>query len=257
MKRITFIITLAAIVVLAATGCANQRKAAKRTYTKPLPQEQTLSRREAKRLQEEQQRRRLDSIALAQAQAEAEAKAKAKAEAARQQELERQRLQDSIAQAEAEKKAKVQTMYISRMAITVQIQGQQLSLPATMRWQRGKGIILSIQPFAGIEAMRAELNEEALLIIDKFNRRYTRLTYADLALMGTNTNINEIDAWIDKNILDRRNEPQMNLQVSRAGINGAAVIYTNTLQTDVNINMQPTNIGSYRQVTLEQMVKGL
>ena len=148
-------------------------------------------------------------------------------------------------------------MYISRMAITVQIQGQQLSLPATMRWQRGKGIILSIQPFAGIEAMRAELNEEALLIIDKFNRRYTRLTYADLALMGTNTNINEIDAWIDKNILDRRNEPQLNLQVSRAGINGAAVIYTNTLQTDVNINMQHTNIGSYRQVTLEQMVKGL
>ncbi|MBR0310250.1 MAG: DUF4292 domain-containing protein [Paludibacteraceae bacterium] len=255
MKRITFIITLAAIVVLAATGCANKRKAVKRTYTKPMPQEQTLSRREAKRLQEEQQRRRLDSIALAQA--EAEAKAKAQAEAARQQELERQRLQDSIAQAEAEKKARVQTMYISRMAITVQIQGQQLSLPATMRWQRGKGIILSIQPFAGIEAMRAELNEEALLIIDKFNRRYTRLTYADLALMGTNTNINEIDAWIDKNILDRRNEPQLNLQVSRAGINGAAVIYTNTLQTDVNINMQPTNIGSYRQVTLEQMVKGL
>ena len=64
MKRITFIITLAAIVVLAATGCANKRKAVKRTYTKPMPQEQTLSRREAKRLQEEQQRRRLDSIAL-------------------------------------------------------------------------------------------------------------------------------------------------------------------------------------------------
>ena len=39
-------------------------------------------------------------------------------------------------------------------------------------------------------------------------------------------------------------------------INGTAVIYTASMQTDVNINLQPTNLSGYKQVTLEQLVKG-
>ena len=235
MKQQPIIIALLAVAMLAAVGCANKKKIAMR---------------------EAEQKRIQDSIALVQAQAEAAAEAARQAEAARLAELERQRVQDSIAAAEAARKAMVQTLNIPRMTVTMVAQGKQLSTPATMRWQRGTGLVVSIQPFAGIEMARVELDADYLTIIDKINRRYTRLTYAEIEQMGARTSIDEIDAWIDQNILARKSEPQLTLQVSRAGINGSATIYTASMPTDVRVNIQPTNVSSYRQVTLEQLMKG-
>ena len=74
--------------------------------------------------------------------------------------------------------------------------------------------------------------------------------------MGTKATLDDIDRWIDDHILARRNEQQLNLQVSRAGVNGAATIYTNSIQTGGNVNLRPANISGYKQVTLEQMMKG-
>ena len=172
------------------------------------------------------------------------------------QQIEQQRIQDSIAAAEAARKAKVQTMNISRMTITVTVGGQQIATPATMRWQRGTGLAISVQPFAGLEMFRMEADQQTVTVIDKINRRYTQLTYDELAQMGTKATLDDIDRWIDENILARRNEQQLNLQVSRAGVNGAATIYTNSIQTGGNVNLRPANISGYKQVTLEQMMKG-
>ena len=217
MKRQTLILLVVA-TLLAAAGCANKKKVTP-TQT-PQQQEEQLT------------------------------------EAERQREIERQRIQDSIAQAEAAKRAMVQTLYIPRMTVTMVMQSKQVSTPATMRWKRGTGTLVSIQPFAGIEMFRMELDANALTIIDKINRRYTRMNYEEMAQMGARTTLDEIDSWIDQNIIARKNEPQLTLQVSRAGINGTAVIYTASMQTDVNINLQPTNLSGYKQVTLEQLVKG-
>ena len=150
----------------------------------------------------------------------------------------------------------VQTLYIPRMTVTLNVQGRQISTPATLRWQRGTGAALSIQPLAGIEILRAEIDAQYVTIIDKINRRYTRLTYDDLAEKGAKTNIDEIDAWIDTHILDRRNEPQLTINASRAGINGTAVIYTGSMQLDQKMNMRPSNVDGYKRVTLEQLVGG-
>ena len=180
----------------------------------------------------------------------------AQQEAERLRLAEQQRIQDSIAAAEAARKAKVQTMSISRMTITVTVGGQQIATPATMRWQRGTGLAISIQPFAGLEMFRMEADQQAVTVIDKINRRYTQLTYDELAQMGTKATLDDIDRWIDDHILARRNEQQLNLQVSRAGVNGAATIYTNSIQTGGNVNLRPANISGYKQVTLEQMMKG-
>lgn len=244
MKRQTLILLVVA-TLLAAAGCANKKKV-NPTQT-PQQQEEQLT--EAERLEAEQrlaaERQRVqDSIARAEAEVE------------RQREIERQRIQDSIAQAEAAKRAMVQTLYIPRMTVTMVMQGKQVSTPATMRWKHGTGTLVSIQPFAGIEMFRMELDANALTIIDKINRRYTRMNYEEMAQMGARTTLDEIDNWIDQNIIARKNEPQLTLQVSRAGINGTAVIYTASMQTDVNINLQPTNLSGYKQVTLEQLVKG-
>ena len=110
---------------------------------------------------------------------------------------------------------------------------------------------------AGIEMFRIEAGTNDVTIIDKLNRRYTRLTYDELAQMGVEMSMEELDSWIDNHILARRSEPQLTMQVSRASMSGSAVIYTNTIQTDGNINMRPTNVETYRQVTLQQMVTGI
>ncbi len=242
-RQSLIIIAMAALLV--AAGCANKKKVTP-AHDSRTKQEQLT---EAQRLEAEQRRdaerlRIQDSIARAEAEAE------------RLRQIEQQRIQDSIAQVEAAKRAMVQTMNIPRMTVTVVAQGKQISTPATMRWKRAQGTVISIQPLAGIEIARIELNAQHLTILDKLNRRYTRLTYDDLAQMGARTSIDELDAWIDKNILARRSEPQLVLQVSQAGVSGAATIYTASMQTDVNVNMQPTNISNYRQVTLEQLLKG-
>ena len=220
-RQSLIIIAMAALLV--AAGCANKKKI-NPAHDSRTKQEQLT---EAQRLEDEQRR-----------------------------EAERLRIQDSIAQVEAAKRAMVQTMNIPRMTVTVVAQGKQISTPATMRWKRAQGTVISIQPLAGIEIARIELNTQHLTILDKLNRRYTRLTYDDLAQMGARTSIDELDAWIDKNMLARRSEPQLVLQVSQAGVSGAATIYTASMQTDVNVNLQPTNISNYRQVTLEQLLKG-
>lgn len=232
-NKITIIALLAAALLL-PMSCANKKKIAQK--------QQAEQRLEAERLRQAEQQRIQDSIAAA--------------EALRLKLIEQQRIQDSIAAAEAERKARVQTMSISRMTIAVNMGGQQIATPATMRWQRGTGLVISIQPFAGLEMFRMEVNEQAVTVIDKINRRYTLLTFEDLARMGTKATLDDIDQWIDANILSRRNEPQLNLQVTRAGVNGSAVIYTASIQTNVNVNLHPTNITGYKQVTLEQMMKG-
>lgn len=232
--RTDFIIpVIIAGVILLAGGCAHKKKI---TPT-PVPVQQQEDTEAAQRIEAE----RLEAERIAEQQ---------------RLEAERQRIQDSIAQAEAARKAMVQTMYISRMTITINMQGKQLTTPATLRWQRGVGAQISIQPFAGLEMFRMELDDRNLTVIDKINRRYTRLSYDDLSKMGTKTSIDEIDEWVDQNILDRRNEPQLSLQVSRAGISGKAVIYTSSLQTDVTVNMRAANVSGYNQVSLEQLVKG-
>lgn len=233
MNRLYIFALLTAVLMLAA-GCAHKKKI---TPTQTPVQDQEVIARENQRIQ--------DSIALAQAQ-EQELRLKQEQELKRQQE-----------EAEARKRAQVQTLYISRMTLTISMQGKQLSTPATMRWQRGEGALLSIQPFAGLEMARIELSKENVMIIDKINRRYTRLTYDNLSQMGARATIDEIDEWIDTNIIARKDEPQLTLKTSRANISATAVIYTSAMQMNANVNLRPTNVDSYRGVTLEQLVRGL
>lgn len=266
MKKTLTIATLIAAVLLLPAGCANKKQIARAPQRTQVNRQKSNSERPAKKRDQEQakrmeelrarqaeQQRIQDSIAAAEAQAEAELLL----ELARREEAERQRVKDSIEQAEAEKRAKVQSMVISRMTITISMQGQQLTTPATMRWQRGKGLVLSIQPMIGIELFRIETDAEAMTVIDKINRRYARMTYEELAQMGAATTLEETDAWIDRHILEQLNEPQLVLEATRAGIGGSAVIYTNAIQTNVNANIRPSNIGAYKQVSLQQFMGGM
>lgn len=231
-QRLAIILCLGAMLIGAA-GCASKKKI--------NPSATPISGTEQDAAREAAEQRLRDSIALA--------------EQARLQAIEQQRIQDSIAAAEEAKREQVQTMSISRMTVSVTMGGQQMSVPATMRWQRGKGAIVSILPLAGIEMFRAELTDGQLTIIDKMNMRYTRLTDSDLRKQGIRTSLADVDAWIDDNILAHRDEPQLTMKVNQAGVNASIVIYTAGIQTDKSVNIRPMSVDGYRKVTLEQMMK--
>ena len=150
----------------------------------------------------------------------------------------------------------VQTLYIPNMTLTVVSKGKQLTTPAVLSWQRGSGMILSIRPMI-FEVIRMELTPEALTVIDKLNMQYVRMDYFELAQMGAGVTLEQIDAWMDEQIIARLDEPQIRLSVSRSGIDGTALINTPYVQTDVAVNLRPTNTANLRRVSVEQLLNGL
>ena len=227
-------ILLVAVMML-PMGCANKKR---------IKMQQELERQQAIERQRIQ-----DSIAQAEELARLLEEERIK---------EQQRIQDSIRQAEEEaRRNAVQTLVIPRMTVTVNMSGQQMSTPATLRWQRGTGALLSVQPFAGIEMIRIEQDPQGVTVIDKINRRYARLSDEDIQRMGVMASQADVDEWIQRNIIDKKDEPQLILQTDHAGISGSAVIYTNTIQVNANVNLRATNVETYKKVTLEQLVRGL
>ena len=177
---------------------------------------------------------------------------------AQQQELERQRIADSIAEAEAKKRAMVQTLNVPRITVSVQMSnGQKITTPATLRWQRGTGATVSVLPLVGMEMFRAEINEERLCLIDKINRRYTTLTLDEIRQIGVPFSLDTVDEWVDNKILARRDEPTITISFNRTNIHATAILHTPSMQTDVNVNLRPTNLGGYQYVSLEQLITGL
>ena len=235
MKRFGYIVILLVAVMMLPMGCANKKR---------IKMQQELERQQAIERQRIQ-----DSIAQAEELARLLEEERIK---------EQQRIQDSISQAEEEaRRNAVQTLVIPRMTVTVNMSGQQMSTPATLRWQRGTGALLSVQPFAGIEMIRIEQDPQGVTVIDKINRRYARLSDEDIQRMGVMASQADVDEWIQRNIIDKKDEPQLILQTDHAGISGSAVIYTNTIQVNANVNLRATNVETYKKVTLEQLVRGL
>ncbi len=228
MKKLGYIMIMLVAVVLLPAGCANKKKIAARQAEQQQRIQDSIRQVEQLRLQ--------DSI--------------------RQVEL--QRIQDSIARAEEQaKRQAVKTLYVPRMTVTVNMSGQQLSTPATLRWQRGKGAMLSVQPFAGLEMFRIEQDPQGVTVIDKINRRYARLSNEDIKKKGIVATQDDVDNWIQQNIIDKKDQPQLILKTDHAGISGSAVIYTSSMQLNANVNIRGTNVDTYKQVTLEQLMKGI
>ena len=151
--------------------------------------------------------------------------------------------------------AAVQTLYIPNIMLTVTAQGKQITTPATLSWQRGAGMVLSIRPVL-FEVLRIEQYPGSLTVIDKLNVQYVQLSSTDLELMGVRLTQDEIDALIDERLINRLDEPQLTLSVNQSGIQLTAQIYPSYAQKNVAVNLRPTNTANYRQVSLEQLVRG-
>lgn len=151
--------------------------------------------------------------------------------------------------------AAVQTLYIPNIMLTVTAQGKQITTPATLSWQRDAGMVLSIRPVL-FEVLRIEQYPGSLTVIDKLNVQYVQLSSTNLELMGVRLTQDEIDALIDERLINRLDEPQLTLSVNQSGIQLTAQIYPSYAQKNVAVNLRPTNTANYRQVSLEQLVRG-
>ncbi|MBQ7210000.1 MAG: DUF4292 domain-containing protein [Paludibacteraceae bacterium] len=75
---------------------------------------------------------------------------------------------------------KFNTASAAKAKLTVDYQQRKISTNATISMITDSAIVVSVQPFLGMEMLRVELDKTKIVLIDKLNRRYTSQTFAEL-----------------------------------------------------------------------------
>lgn len=68
----------------------------------------------------------------------------------------------------------------AKMSLALDVSGKTTRVNGTMRIKKGEVIQLSIAPLLGIEVARAEISPYGMLVIDRMNKRYVRVTFTEL-----------------------------------------------------------------------------
>lgn len=68
----------------------------------------------------------------------------------------------------------------AKMSLALDVSGKTNKVNGTMRIKKGEVIQLSIAPLLGIEIARAEISPYGVLVIDRMNKRYVRVTFTEL-----------------------------------------------------------------------------
>lgn len=68
----------------------------------------------------------------------------------------------------------------AKMSLVLDVSGKTTKVNGTMRIKKGEVIQLSIAPLLGIEVARAEISPYGVLVIDRMNKRYVRVTFTEL-----------------------------------------------------------------------------
>jgi len=76
------------------------------------------------------------------------------------------------------------TNFSSKMKLTVNSNGKDISVNGTFRMKKNEVIQLSIVPFLGIEAGRVEFTPTKMLIIDRINKQYVEEPISELSAMA-------------------------------------------------------------------------
>ena len=68
----------------------------------------------------------------------------------------------------------------AKMSLALDVSGKTTRVNGTMRIKKGEVIQLSITPLLGIEVARAEISPFGVLVIDRMNKRYVRVSFTEL-----------------------------------------------------------------------------
>ena len=73
----------------------------------------------------------------------------------------------------------------AKMALAIDLEGKGATkVNGTLRIKKGEVIQLSIAPFLGIEVARAEISPEGILVIDRMNKRYVEVSFAEVKALA-------------------------------------------------------------------------
>ena len=68
-----------------------------------------------------------------------------------------------------------------KVSLAIDLDGKGATkVSGTLRIKKGEVIQLSIAPFLGIEVARAEISPEGILVIDRMNKRYVKVSFGEL-----------------------------------------------------------------------------
>lgn len=84
----------------------------------------------------------------------------------------------------------------AKMSATLKLNGKSTGkVSGTLRIKRGEVIQMSIAPFLGIEVGRAEITPDGMLVIDRVNKRYVKVSFEELkALANVNLDFHILEA---------------------------------------------------------------
>lgn len=68
----------------------------------------------------------------------------------------------------------------AKMALTVDLGKGETKVNGSLRIKKGEVIQMSIAPFLGIEVARAEISPDGILVIDRMNKRYVEVSFAEV-----------------------------------------------------------------------------
>lgn len=68
----------------------------------------------------------------------------------------------------------------AKMSLALDWEGKKTKVSGTLRIKKGEVIQMSIAPLLGIEVARAEISPEGVLVIDRMNKRYVQVSFAEL-----------------------------------------------------------------------------
>ena len=73
----------------------------------------------------------------------------------------------------------------AKMSLAVDLKGKGTTrVNGTLRIKKGEVIQLSIAPFLGIEVARAEISPNGVLVIDRMNKRYVQVSFAEVKALA-------------------------------------------------------------------------
>ena len=72
----------------------------------------------------------------------------------------------------------------AKMSLVLDVDNKPTKVSGTLRIKKGEVIQLSVAPFLGIEVARAEIYPDGMLVIDRMNKRYVKVPFAELQVLA-------------------------------------------------------------------------
>lgn len=118
------------------------------------------------------------------------------------------------------------SLYAPKAKANIDFGGIKMSTNGSVTMLVDSIIIISVQPILGIELMRLEVTKSDVMLLDKMNRRYVKMDYAELqAELGLPVTYNDIQAIaMDRIFVVGHDQSFINDQTDTTSVNGRTML---------------------------------